>query len=80
MNQQVALSQMQPGERGRICGFNKGDKAYRHQLLAMGLTPNTCFEVVRRAPLGDPIEIKVRNFFLSLRQNEARILRIERVS
>ena len=75
----IALSELSVGEIGRICGFHTGDKAYRQKLLAMGLTPNTEFEVIRRAPLGDPVEIRVRNFYLSLRQAEAAILKIKRV-
>ncbi len=77
--QNLSLSELKPGEQGKICGYHSGSKDYRQKLLAMGLTPNTHFEVIRRAPLGDPIEIKVRNFFLSLRQSEAKILKIERV-
>ena len=45
----------------------------------MGLTPNTEFTVVRKAPLGDPIQLEVRNFQLSLRKKEAELLLIERV-
>jgi len=41
------------------------------RLMMMGLTPGTSFTVVRVAPLGDPIEIKVRGFNLSLRREEA---------
>lgn len=76
---EIRLAEMLPGEMGRVCGFYSGDPAYRQQLLAMGLTPNTVFTVVRRAPLGDPVQIRVHNFALSLRQQEARLLKIERV-
>ena len=77
----LTLSDLSPGEFGRILGFRSdGDKRYRRKLLAMGLTPNTPFEVIRRAPLGDPIEILVRDFCLSLRQHEVMQLEIERVS
>jgi ferrous iron transport protein A len=41
------------------------------RLMMMGLIPGTSFTVVRVAPLGDPIEIKVRGFNLSLRREEA---------
>ena len=76
----IFLSEMQPGEVGRIMGFHPGDRAYRQKLLSMGLTPNTYFKVVRRAPLGDPIQIRVHAYYLSLRQSEASALKIERVS
>lgn len=45
----------------------------------MGVTPGVVFSVTRVAPFGDPIEISVRNFTLTLRKTEADILEIERV-
>ena len=45
----------------------------------MGLTPGTELSVVRVAPLGDPVEIKVRGFSLSLRKDEADALQIEKL-
>lgn len=74
----VCLSQLNPGDYARIRGYRQGNKHYRQRLLAMGLTPNTLFQIVRCAPLGDPIQIRVRNFSLSLRKDEASILLIER--
>jgi ferrous iron transport protein A len=47
------------------------------RLLAMGLIPGAEFRVVRRAPLGDPVEIEVLGFLLSLRAGEAAGLEIE---
>ncbi|WP_439647900.1 FeoA family protein [Coxiella-like endosymbiont] len=75
----LTLSDLNPGDFGRICGFHPGNKSYRRKLLAMGLTPNTQFQVIRRAPLGDPIQIQVRDFYLTLRQGEVIQLKIERV-
>lgn len=51
-----------------------GKNSVRKKLLSFGLTPNTTIEVIRTAPLGDPIEIKVRGFFLSLRKTEFDLL------
>lgn len=76
---EVRLADLLPGEQARVCGFYPGDPAYRQQLLAMGLTPGTAFTVVRRAPLGDPVQIRVHNYALSLRQREAELLKLERV-
>lgn len=47
------------------------------RLYEMGITPGTEIEIVRRAPLGFPIEIKVRGYFLSLRKSEALCIEIE---
>ena len=71
------LQDLQVGETGIIVGYTKGMSAYRERLLAMGLTKGTAFTVKRVAPLGDPIEIHVRGFALSLRKNEAAALKVE---
>ncbi len=70
---------MSVGEQGKIIGFDKAGKVYRKRLLAMGLTPGTEFSVTRFAPLGDPVEIKIRGFSLTLRKAEASILLIEKL-
>ncbi|OUD15024.1 FeoA family protein [Thioflexithrix psekupsensis] len=73
------LSDLKIGEMGRVVGIEKQQKAYRQKLLAMGLTPGTSFSVVRYAPMGDPVEIQVRGFSLSLRQGEAQALQVEKI-
>jgi len=73
------LKDLSTGDKGRVTGFNKQGRVYRKRLLAMGLTPGTEFSIVRFAPLGDPVEITLRGFSLTLRKDEADILSIERV-
>ncbi len=75
----IGLGDMAIGEKGRVVGLGRGDRPYREKLLSMGLTPGTEFTVVRLAPLGDPVEINVRGYAVSLRKSEAQLLRIERV-
>ncbi|MDB6154192.1 MAG: feoB [Chthoniobacteraceae bacterium] len=72
------LSAMPAGQRGRIAGFDLPPEQ-RQRLLEMGLTLGAEFEVIRFAPLGDPIEIKVRGYNLSLRKREAAGIRIIRL-
>lgn len=74
-----SLKAMLVGDQAKVVGFNKTGKAYRKRLLAMGLTPGTEFKVTRFAPLGDPVEIKIRGFSLTLRKNEAEVLLVERI-
>ncbi|MBN1904044.1 MAG: ferrous iron transport protein A [Deltaproteobacteria bacterium] len=62
----------------KISGYSKAGKAFMNKLLAMGLTKGTELKVVRVAPLGDPIEINIRGFYLSLRKNEAAAVMVER--
>lgn len=75
----ISLKNLAVGDSGRIVGFERAGKAYRKRLLAMGLTPGTEFRVTRFAPMGDPVEIKLRGFSLTLRKDEAAILLIEKL-
>ncbi|ARE39730.1 Ferrous iron transport protein A [Rhodovulum sp. P5] len=65
------------GETARVKGFARGNRAGRERLLTMGLTPGTEFTITRVAPLGDPVEIRVRGFALSLRKDEFALLTLE---
>ncbi|MGZ5051518.1 MAG: FeoA family protein [Methylobacter sp.] len=75
----LSLKNMAIGDTGKVVGFEPSGKAYRKRLLAMGLTPGTEFSVTRFAPMGDPVEIKLRGFSLTLRKDEAAILLIEKL-
>jgi len=48
-----------------------------HKLLDMGFVNGACIEVVREAPLYDPMELKIHNYLISLRKSEAKILEVE---
>jgi Fe2+ transport system protein FeoA len=54
-----------------------GEGALRRRLMEMGLLPGTPIEVVRVAPLGDPIEVRLRGYSLSLRRDDARAIDVE---
>ena len=68
------LSQHKQTGRKRVVNV-KGKNASR--LLEMGILPGTPIEVIRSAPLGFPIEIKVRGYLLTLREDEAQCIEIE---
>ncbi|MFH0727806.1 MAG: FeoA family protein [Pseudomonadota bacterium] len=74
----ATLRDMKIGETGTVSGYAKGTTAYREKLLAMGLTRGTEIAVERIAPLGDPVEIRIRGFLLTLRKDEASALIVER--
>jgi ferrous iron transport protein A len=76
----LSLKDMAVGDTGRVIGFGDGSSAYRRKLLSMGLTPGIEFSVTRHAPMGDPVEIRVRGFSLSLRKAEAESLLVERAT
>ena len=72
------LRELSSGDIGIVVGYAKGALPYRERLLAMGLTRGTQFTVKRVAPLGDPVEISVRGFALSLRKDEAAAVIVEK--
>lgn len=72
-----SFSSLAVGDRARILSYHGMSDSYRRKLMSMGLIPGTCFAVQRVAPLGDPVEINVRGFCLSLRRNEAAGLQVE---
>jgi Fe2+ transport system protein FeoA len=53
-----------------------GEADLRRRLLEMGFCNGACVEVVRRAPLGDPIEFRLRGYHLSLRADQARNIHV----
>jgi len=73
----MKVKNMKPGDRAVITGYREGSRGYRMNLLAMGLTRGAGIKLIRVAPMGDPIELEVRGYRLSLRKNEADILEIE---
>jgi ferrous iron transport protein A len=53
-----------------------GDVDVRRRLLEMGFCNGACVEMIRRAPLGDPIEFRLRGYHLSLRNEQARCIQV----
>jgi len=74
----MTLKDLVIGDSGRVAGFEAAGRGYRKKLLAMGLTPGTEFNVIRVAPMGDPVELQVRGFKLSLRKGEAAAIQVEK--
>lgn len=75
----LSLSDLKPGEQAKVLGFKSGNYSYQLRLMAMGLRPDMEFTLVRRAPLGDPIQIRLHHHSLCLRKAESAILQIERI-
>ena len=72
----MTLDQLKPGCSGTISVVG-GEGALRRRLLDMGLTPKTKVTVRKVAPMGDPIEIHLRGYELTLRLEDARQIEIE---
>ncbi len=75
----MRLRDLAVGQQAVVAGYRSTDPTYRGRLLAMGLTRGTVLTVVKVAPLGDPIEVRVRGYGLSLRKAEADALFVEAV-
>ena len=76
MPAEVKLSELPVGASAVVRSFPKVGASFV-RLKEMGLLPGTTITLVRTAPLGDPIEIKVRGYHLSLRKSEAAFVLVE---
>lgn len=67
---QTSLDKLAPNEKGTVISV-EGEGSLRRRLFDMGITPGAKITMKKVAPLGDPLEINVRNYELSLRKLEA---------
>lgn len=72
----MTLDQLKIGRQSKILTV-RGEGALRRRLLDMGLTPHTEVMVRKMAPMGDPIEIHLRGYELTLRVDDAKSIEIE---
>jgi len=72
----VPLRKMSAGQKGIIAKVKASGELGR-RIRDMGLVPGTAFQVQGRAPLKDPVAIRIRNFTLSLRNSEADYIEVE---
>lgn len=76
---QCKLNQLTCGCRGQVIAVG-GDDDLRRRLLEMGFCNGAQVQMIRRAPLGDPIEFRLRGYHLSLREEQARHISIQHVN
>ncbi|HRI87953.1 MAG TPA: ferrous iron transport protein A [Candidatus Hydrogenedentes bacterium] len=69
------LNQLKPGQTGIVSAL-RGDGAIHQRLQEMGIIEGASLEVIRMAPLGDPMEILVQGYHLSLRKSEAALVEL----
>ena len=72
----MTLAELKEGEMAEIVGYTLGNAAYRAKLLALGLTHGVQIKIINVAPLGDPFEIAVRGYHLSLRKDEVGVIKV----
>lgn len=71
----TSLDRLSVGARARIESVS-GDRSVRRRLLEMGLCQGVEVEMLRRAPFGGPVELRVRGYLLSLRADQARLVKV----
>lgn len=69
------LDRLTVGARARVEDIS-GQREIRRRLLEMGLCKGVEVELLRRAPFGDPLELRVRGYLLSLRADQARLVQV----
>lgn len=72
----MTLKDVKPGKTVRITKIS-GEGAIKHRIMDMGLTKGTEVFVRKVAPLGDPVEITVRSYELSVRKYDAELVEVE---
>jgi len=77
-DQEKTIAELNPRERARVIKVS-GAVYLRRRLLDMGILPGVIVEMVRHAPLGDPIDIKVKGYHISLRKSEAANITVEKI-
>lgn len=75
----LTLDTLEPGKDAVIAAVKCEDVALRKHILDMGLTPGTEVMLVKRAPMGDPIELRLRGYELTLRNNDASHIELEKI-
>ena len=73
------LNELEIGKKAKIISVS-GEGQLRHHILDMGLIPGTIVTLVKYAPMGDPMELLVRGYELTLRVDDAKLIEIEPVS
>lgn len=72
------VASLLPGEKANILKVS-GKVCLRRRLLDMGVLPGSIIQMIRHAPLGDPIEVKIKGYHLSLRKSEACHITVKRL-
>lgn len=72
----MTLNELAVGQKAKILAVG-GQGSLRRRLLDMGLTPHTEIMIRKKAPMGDPIELRLRGYELTLRLDDAKEILVE---
>lgn len=73
----MTLGDLRPGEKARVLKIGT-QGMLRQRILDMGITPSVEVKLVKVAPLGDPLELTLRGYQLSLRKSDSALIEVER--
>ncbi|WP_086982789.1 FeoA family protein [Vibrio aphrogenes] len=73
----MKLIELEIGQSANVVNLNELADDVRKKLMIMGLLPNTCVTLVRKAPMGDPLQVEVRGVSLAIRGQVAAAIEIE---
>ena len=71
------LSKLKVGDKARVISLNVSDKEVRRHLLDMGVTRGVIVKVIRKAPMGDPVDIELRDYELCISKRELEQIEVE---
>lgn len=74
----MKLSDLKQGERGTVQMMNGLSNEVRKKLMVMGLLPSTEVTLIRRAPMGDPLQVEVRGVSIAVRESIASAIEVEK--
>ncbi len=75
----LTLKDLKPGTNAKVLRIH-GNGALKRRIMEMGMIRNTEFSVRKAAPLGDPVEIHVRGYELTIRKNEGQLIEVETIN
>ncbi len=78
MAMSMKLSELKSGETVKVTALNQLSTETRKRLMVMGILPQTEITLVRRAPMGDPLQVEVRGVSVALRESIAASIEVER--
>lgn len=77
-NQTISLNDLPIGENATVVRI-EGDDQISRRLMEMGVVPGALVRMIKSAPFGDPLEVRVRGYHLAMRRNEADQITVEKI-
>ncbi|GAD78237.1 FeoA family protein [Vibrio ezurae] len=73
----MKLSELAVGQQANICSLKQLDTSTRKKLMVMGVLPNTLVTLIRKAPMGDPLQVRIRDVSVAIRKSTAQQIMVE---